>query len=53
MIGRPIAKHIRTPLAADIAYIAIKPLEWLLLAVLYLVEVKPEDRIARQYLPRA
>jgi hypothetical protein len=50
-VGCPIAKHINTPLKADIAYIVIKPLEWFLLIILYLVEVKPEDHIARQYLP--
>ena len=50
-IGCPIARRIRTPFAADVAYIVIKPLEWLLLIILYLVEVKPENRIARQYLP--
>jgi hypothetical protein len=50
-IGCPIARRIRTPLAADIAYIIIKPLEWIMTLILYIVEVKPENRIARQYLP--
>lgn len=50
-VGCPIARRIRTPLAADVAYIVIKPLEWIMTVTLYLVEVKPENRIARQYLP--
>ena len=47
--GYPIAKHIKTPLAADIVYIIMKPLEWLFLTVLYLFDTKPENRIATQY----
>ncbi len=47
--GYPIAKHIKTPLAADIVYIIMKPLEWLFLLVLYLFDTKPENRIATQY----
>ena len=49
--GYPISKHIRTPLSADMIYLVMKPLEWLFVAVLYLFDEKPEDRIARQYLP--
>ena len=49
--GYPISKHIRTPLAADIVYLIMKPLEWVFVMVLYLFDAKPEDRIARQYLP--
>lgn len=49
--GYPLAEKIQTPLAADITYILMKPLEWLFLAVLYSFDTKPEDRIARQYLP--
>ena len=30
----------------------MKPLEWFFLAVLYAVDVKPENRIAVQYLPK-
>ena len=48
--GYPVAKHIRTPLAADITYLVMKPLEWIFLMVLYLTDRKPEDRIAKQYL---
>ena len=49
--GYPISRHIRTPLAADIVYLIMKPLEWLFVAVLYLFDEKPENRIALQYLP--
>lgn len=49
--GYPVSRHIRTPLTADLIYLAMKPLEWLFVAVLYLFDAKPEDRIARQYLP--
>ncbi|MDO4188558.1 MAG: hypothetical protein Q4D29_06165 [Lachnospiraceae bacterium] len=48
--GFPIAKLIRTKLAADIVYFIMKPLEWIFLIVLYFVDVNPEDRISRQYL---
>lgn len=48
--GYPIARHIRTPFAADVTYLVMKPLEWLFLAVIYLNDVHPEDRIAMQYI---
>lgn len=47
--GYPIARHIRTKTAADIVYFIMKPLEWIFLAVLYLCDVHPENRIAVQY----
>lgn len=51
--GFPVADYIRTnKIACDITYIIMKPLEWLFLAVLYLVDAKPENRIVVQYLPR-
>lgn len=50
--GYPISKHIRTAFAADIVYILMKPLEWTFVIALYMVEEKPEDKIASQYLPR-
>lgn len=50
--GYPVSRHIRTPLAADAVYLIMKPLEWLFVAVLYLFDEKPENRIAVQYLPR-
>lgn len=47
--GYPIAKHIHSPYAADIIYFVMKPLEWIFLAVIYLVDTTPENRIAVQY----
>ncbi len=47
--GLPISKYIRTKFAADIVYIAMKPLEWIFLTVLYLTDANPENRIAIQY----
>ncbi len=49
--GFPLSRLIRTKLAADIVYVLMKPLEWVFLAVIYLCDVKPENRIAVQYLP--
>ncbi len=48
--GFPIAKLIKTKTAADIVYFIMKPLEWIFLIVLYLTDVKPENRIAVQYM---
>lgn len=50
--GYPIARHIRTKRACDMVYLLMKPLEWCFLLVLYLADVRPEDRIAVQYLPK-
>ncbi len=50
--GFPVAKCIRTKTACDLVYLLMKPLEWCFLAVLYLTDVHPEDRIAVQYLPK-
>jgi hypothetical protein len=47
--GYPLAKHIRSPYIADMIYFVMKPLEWIFLAVIYLVDTKPENRIAVQY----
>lgn len=47
--GYPLSKHITTPLRADIVYIAMKPLEWFFLIVLYLFDITPEKRISVQY----
>lgn len=49
--GFPLAKRIRSPYAADAVYFLMKPLEWIFLAVIYAVDVRPENRIAVQYLP--
>lgn len=51
--GFPLARLIRTPFAADVVYLLMKPLEWLFLAALYLFDTRPENRIAVQYLPPA
>jgi len=50
--GYPISKLIRTAWLADLTYLIMKPLEWIFLIVLYLLDNKPENRIARQYLPK-
>lgn len=49
--GYPLSKHIVHSVSADIIYLLMKPLEWLFVMVIYLVDKKPEDRIAVQYLP--
>lgn len=47
--GYPVAKHIRSAWTADAVWLLMKPLEWIFLAVLYLWDEKPENRIAVQY----
>ena len=49
--GYPLSKHINNAFSADIVYILMKLLEYIFLAVLYLFDKKPENRIAVQYLP--
>lgn len=49
--GYPISRHINHAWTADITYLIMKPLEWIFLAVLYLFDEKPENRICSQYLP--
>lgn len=51
--GYPLSKHIRTPFAADLTYILMLPPECIFLAALYLFDLHPENRIAKQYLPAA
>ena len=48
--GFPVAKLIHSKYTADLVYFLMKPLEWIFLIVLYLVDVKPENRIAVQYM---
>ncbi|MEG0895114.1 MAG: DUF6688 family protein, partial [Oscillospiraceae bacterium] len=48
-IGYPISKHIHSKYLADIIYFIMKPLEWAFLIFLYIVDTKPENRIALQY----
>lgn len=47
--GFPVARLIRSRCAADVVYVLMKPLEWVFLAVLYLTDANPENRIAIQY----
>lgn len=47
--GYPLSQKITTPFRADLVYLLMKPLEWLFAAVLYLFDLAPECRIARQY----
>lgn len=51
--GFPVARLIRSRYAADLVYFLMKPLEWIFLAVLYLSDVNPENRIAVQYTGRS
>ena len=48
--GYPLSKHIKKSWQADLIYIVMKPLEWIFLITLYLYDVKPENRIALQYI---
>jgi len=50
--GYPISKLIRTAWLADLTYLIMKPLEWIFLITIYMCDKKPENRIARQYLPK-
>lgn len=50
--GYPIAKHIKSPWQADVIYLLMKPLEWGFLAIIYLCDTKPENRIALQYITK-
>jgi hypothetical protein len=40
----------RNKFISDIIYIIMKPAEWFFLAILYICDKKPENRIAQQYL---
>jgi hypothetical protein len=48
--GYPLSKHIKNKAASDVTYLLMKPLEWLFVIVLYSFDVKPENRICRQYM---
>lgn len=48
--GFPVARLIKSKIIADVIWLVMKPLEWLFLIIIYLLDVNPEDRIARQYL---
>ena len=47
--GYPLSRKITTPTTADFIYILMKPLEWIFLVFLYVFDLRPEQRIARQY----
>lgn len=47
--GYPVSRLITAPWKADVVYFLMKPLEWLFLMFLYLLDVELEERIARQY----
>lgn len=51
--GFPVAKLIHSKFAADLVYFLMKPLEWIFLAMLYLADANPENRIAIQYTGRS
>ena len=48
--GFPVARLIKSKWIADIIYILMKPLEWIFLAIIYMSDVHPENRIATQYM---
>ena len=48
--GFPIARLIKSKWMADIIYFLMKPLEWIFLMVIYMIDVHPENRIATQYM---
>lgn len=50
--GYPISRKIRSSYMADLIYFLMKPLEWFFLIVIYFCDIKPENRIAIQYMPR-
>ncbi|MDQ0222746.1 DUF6688 domain-containing protein [Streptococcus moroccensis] len=50
--GYPLSRHIKKAWQADIIYVLMKPLEFLFLAVIYLHDSKPENRIALQYISK-
>ena len=49
-VGLPLSRWIRSPLAADVVYLAMKPAEWLFYVALLLLDPgQPETRIERMY----
>lgn len=47
--GYPISLHINTPLRSNFIYLAMKPVEWLFLVILYSFNEQPEKLINEQY----
>ncbi|MEX0774939.1 MAG: DUF6688 family protein [Phycisphaeraceae bacterium] len=52
-LGPRLARRLRHPLLADAAYLALKPLEWLAMALLRLVLPRADRQVARLYRNRA
>ncbi|MCX7749491.1 MAG: hypothetical protein N2645_21750 [Clostridia bacterium] len=50
-IGIPLYRWVENVWIADAFYIIMKPLEFFFLFCIYLIDVKPENRIGRQYIP--
>lgn len=48
--GFPLAKVIQSKYIADLIYLVMKPLEWIFLFFIYLIDKNPENRIAMQYI---
>ena len=48
--GYPLSKLITNPRKADFIYFVMKPLEWFFLFTLYMVDLRPEQRINNQYI---
>jgi len=52
-VGKLIHKHygiFQNKFFADLIYFLMKPLEWIFVLIIYLIDRHPEDRIAMQYL---
>jgi len=47
--GPPLANRLRRPLAADAAYVSLKPFQWLARATLLLLVARSREAIARLY----
>ena len=50
--GYPVSGIITSPLRADFVYFLMKPFEWCFLLFLYMFDLRPEQRIKRQYIWR-
>lgn len=51
-VGRVVHRYygiFKIKIVSDVVYFLMKPLEWVFLLVLYSCDLKPENRIARQY----
>ncbi len=50
MAGKPLARRIQNPFFADMAYLALKPLEWLAVLALNLVTPAWKNFVSRMYI---